>query len=209
MVLEASIQEEILDGRLLPGSRINISKLKARYGVGLAPLREALSRLVNTGLVKAEKNKGYTVTSVSECDLIDLYEACSYIEQLALKQSIERGEEAWEEGVVASLYNLKKVESNKSSFKEWSDGNSRFHNALIDACGDVVKELRRIVGIKLERYVRLAFKEIDVSDYCHQHQAIADAVLARDIELSQKLIHEHCMSGLEIHIQRFRGEQGS
>ena len=58
---ETLLQEDIVFGRLPPGERLALPALERRVGIGLTPLREALSRLVNRGLVTVEGNKGFRV----------------------------------------------------------------------------------------------------------------------------------------------------
>lgn len=209
MELKQHIQEDILNGKLSPGSKINISHLRCHYNVGLAPLREALSKLTSTGLLLSEQNKGYSVAPVSEEELIDLYTISAHIETLAIAQAIERGNEKWEEEIISSLYHLSKLELSKKnpSFELWRAANARFHTALIASCSNVIHELRRTLGLKSERYVRLAFNKVKVKDFNQEHKALADAALSRDQETAKKLIHEHCMNGLGIHIKRFRNVQ--
>lgn len=195
MNLLERIQEEILNGTLEPGSKVNISELKEAYNVSLAPLREALSRLVHTGLVISEKNKGYTIAPISKQEFEDLYETSAHIEVLALEQAIERGKEDWEEEIILALHHLKKIETAKKrpDFKVWSEANKRFHDALIAACSPLVKELRDLVHLKAERYVRIAFEKLtpEFHHFHKEHAALAKACLDRDTEKACDLIIKH------------------
>lgn len=206
MDLELLLQEDILDGRLEPGAKVNISQLKDQYEVGLAPLREALSRVAVTGLLESEPNKGYRVTPISLKELMDLSVASAHIESLAVLQAIEKGGADWEEEIIASLYQLKKLETSKGkpNFQEWSAANTRFHGALIDGCSPIIKELRALVSLRAQRYVRLLFKEVDLKDYHKEHEALADACLIRNKKGAQKLINHHCKRGMEVYIKRFK-----
>lgn len=56
-----SLREDILNGVLAPGVRLRLDPLKARYGMGASPLREALSRLAGDGFVIAEGRRGFSV----------------------------------------------------------------------------------------------------------------------------------------------------
>jgi len=210
MDLEFLIYEEILSGEYLPGSKINISSMKQKYRVSLAPLREALSRIASAGLLISEPNRGYYVAAMNEQELLDLYQTSAHLEVLALSQAIERGRNAWEGEIVASLYKLEKVELGKikPSYEDWSQANSRFHNALIGSCSDVVKELRVQIQIKVARYVRVAFGKavVELGTFHKEHQALADACLQRNKELACKLIQKHSEKGQGLLIEKYKNK---
>lgn len=205
MDVEVLLREDILGGELEPGSKINIAKLKERYGVGLAPLRETLARLAATGLLKCAPNKGYSVAPVSAEELKDVYEISAHIESLAVLQAIDRGGSDWEKEIISSLYDLKKLElaTKKPDFSSWIAANKRFHDALVGACSPIIKEIREIIWLHGQRYVRLAFKEVVLKNFHKEHQDIADAVLARDKKLAKRLTMEHSLGGMDLHVERF------
>ncbi|MCH9621635.1 MAG: HTH-type transcriptional repressor GlaR [Chlamydiia bacterium] len=206
MNIKAILREDILSGKLKAGAKINISKLKDQYSVGLAPLREALSRLAMTGLLINEQNKGYTVSSMSLKEFVDLCVASTHIESLAIEQAIENGGEDWEEEIIASLYQFKKLETAKlkPSFEEWSTANTRYHNALIDGCSPIIKELRGLVRLRAQRYIRFLFKEVILVDFQKEHEALADACLIRDKKKAKKLIKQHSKKAMEVYIKRYK-----
>ena len=55
------LRAEILDGRLVPGARLKVQDLAASYGVGAAPLREALAQLAAEGLARRIEQRGFRV----------------------------------------------------------------------------------------------------------------------------------------------------
>jgi GntR family transcriptional regulator, carbon starvation induced regulator len=61
----------------------------------VSPVCEALARLVATGLVEGEHNRGYRVTTLSLADLDDLVLTRILIEGWALEESIRVGDEHW------------------------------------------------------------------------------------------------------------------
>ena len=66
------IRADIVACRLAPNERLRIETLRARYGFGGSPIREALMRLEAEGLVTLEQNKGFRVSSGSRAQLHDL-----------------------------------------------------------------------------------------------------------------------------------------
>src|SRR5438445_8464393 len=94
---------DIIDGTLKPGEKLKTATIKERFEIGQSPIREALSRLVASGLVETQDNKGFRVTKLSEKNIRDIYETFAHIENLALSQAIERGDDSWEDSIVATL----------------------------------------------------------------------------------------------------------
>ena len=97
--LTSAVQErlraDILSTRLLPGQKLHIAGLAKQFSVSLAAVREALSRLVADGLVQASDQRGFRVSPVSPADLRDVTQTRVDIEGLALRRSIERGDQEW------------------------------------------------------------------------------------------------------------------
>lgn len=208
MDLDCLLREEILGGELAPGIKINIAALKERYQVSLAPLREALARLATTGLLVSEPNKGFYVAPVSEEELMDLYQTSSHLEALALSQAIEKGDDSWEEEIVSALYYLEKIElgGSEPTYDEWIQANTRFHDALIGSCSVIVKELRSLLHLKMDRYVRIAFGKAvtELGTFHGEHQDLAKVVLARDQELASPLMHQHILGGRDLVLESFK-----
>ncbi|MGI9257754.1 MAG: GntR family transcriptional regulator, partial [Gammaproteobacteria bacterium] len=94
------MQNDILAGRMRPGDPLRVQALKDAYGVGNSPLREALSRLTSHGLVERSEHKGFRVASASTRELLEIINTRCAIEELALRESIEDGDESWEERVL-------------------------------------------------------------------------------------------------------------
>ncbi len=61
----ARLRRDLIAGHHKPGERLRFRQLSAAYSVGIAPLREALSRLVSDQLVRFEGHRGYTVAPLS------------------------------------------------------------------------------------------------------------------------------------------------
>ena len=134
------LRNDILGGTFTPSTRLRIDELKARYGVGGSPMREALSRLVAEGLVHALSQRGFRVAPVSADDLLDITETRQSLEGTAIERAIERGDDAWEGDVLGAFHRLEKYltrgqEINRANLTEWEEIHANFHHTLISACG--------------------------------------------------------------------------
>lgn len=83
--VQQTLREAILNGDLEPGSKLIESRLATEFGVSRAPVREAISALVEEGFVEAVPFDGYFVQSFTAQDLKDLYEMRKGLECLAFE----------------------------------------------------------------------------------------------------------------------------
>ncbi|EMA5278237.1 GntR family transcriptional regulator [Salmonella enterica] len=70
------LKNDIIRGTYQPDEKLRMSLLTARYALGVGPLREALSQLVAERLVTVVNQKGYRVASMSEAELLDIFDGC-------------------------------------------------------------------------------------------------------------------------------------
>lgn len=196
------IQEKIINGIFVPGKKLKIEELKQQLDIGASPIREALSRLVTSGLVEAYDNKGFYVAKMSEADIRDLYKTFLHIELLALDQAIKLGDDTWKTSIVAALYNLSLVENGQKpvSYSIWAERNYAFHVALISGCNSpMLLKIRADIYRRFDRYCRIAFNlshnQLHVNH--EEHKRLADAVLNRDLKVTTEIITHHIIGALE------------
>src|SRR6185437_17138450 len=86
----------IMRGDLMPGTKLNLDRMRESFGVSLSPLREALCRLESDGLVTVVDQRGYRVTSVSDENLAEVTQLRVKLECWALKEAMVHGDVVWE-----------------------------------------------------------------------------------------------------------------
>ena len=195
-----ALRAEIIACRRRPGEKLIISDICKELGVSLGAVREALSRLVSEGLVTAEPQKGFRVAPISQEELEDLTRARAILEGHCVEAAIVAGDLRWEAGIVSVLYELSRVPSRDPADPErineaWAEAHARYHAALVAACDSPwLLRLREILYAQSERYRQLSVpldrRDRDVSA---EHQAIAEAVIARDTERAKQLLTEHIL----------------
>lgn len=197
------IREKIINGAYLPGKKLAVVALAKEIRVGPTPVREALSRLTQTGLVEAFENQGFAVKSLSEDELRDLYHTFLQIESLAIAQAIDRGDDEWASQIVAALYQLSLIENSPiplEQYQVWAERNARFHAALVNGSGSpCLLNIRNRLFMQFDRYFRLALcrnSESIVLDH-DDHKMLAEAVLKRDKKRMYQLLEEQTARGLE------------
>lgn len=199
------IRADIVAGYLLPGSRLKIDSLTEALGVSLGAVREALSRLTSDGLVVAQPQRGFVVSPISAADLEDLTMVRCEIEALCLRRAIKLGDVAWEAQLVAALHHLLGTPSTDTSDpkhyrEDWAVLHDKFHETMVSACESPwLLRLREQLYVRSERYRRLSLPLAEYDrDVDAEHNAIAEAVLARDAEAAVNRTAEHLQTTTRI-----------
>ncbi|MFN4174509.1 MAG: GntR family transcriptional regulator [Parachlamydiaceae bacterium] len=202
------LKDAIITGAFSPGEKLNIEKLKNYLGIGPTPIREALSRLTATDLVVAAPNRGFYVKEVTLEEVQDIYSTFLKIELLALKDSMQAGDASWEASIIAALYKLSLVEKSASViFEDWIKANYEFHYALISGCkSPTLLKIRDQLYQRFDRYCRLSIlgKKGAFSANLKEHEEIAKAVISRDVEKAEKLMHRHLDASLKQVIEKLK-----
>jgi DNA-binding GntR family transcriptional regulator len=187
---------EILNNTHLPRAKLRIDLLADAFGVSPGAVREALSRLTAEGLVEAEPQRGFIVAPVSIADLIDLTSVRIEVESRCLRRAMQIGDVAWESRIVASWHQLShtpvKLPGDELN-DTWTRLHSEFHESLLAACDSPWwMKFREQLHVQAERYRRLVLPYAKTKRNVEaEHQAIVDAVLARDADAACELLAQH------------------
>jgi len=84
------LKRMILDGRLRPGQKLAERELGAQLKVSRTPVREAMSRLVQEGLVESRPRRGHFVRAIDAAAVADLYDLREALERYAVKLALKR-----------------------------------------------------------------------------------------------------------------------
>ena len=193
-----ALEEEILDGTLKSGDTLTENSLSKRLGVSRTPIRAALHRLAEEGLVSFEANRGATVAGVSSDDLVDIYKIRMRLEGLAsaeaaMKISEEDKARLYESVELAEFY------INKKDAERLKELDSEFHNIIYKASGNrllskILSELHR--NIKMYRKMSLSVPD-RLRASIEEHKKILDAIARGDSDEADRLTKEHIGAALE------------
>ncbi|MFC4096776.1 GntR family transcriptional regulator [Euzebyella saccharophila] len=78
---------EMQKGNLQPGQNINLASVSRKLKISVTPIREALTQLQQSNIVKSIKNRGFVISKVSPEEAKNLYELVAHLEVLALEES--------------------------------------------------------------------------------------------------------------------------
>jgi GntR family carbon starvation induced transcriptional regulator len=193
-----ALRQAIVRGEFEPGARLRVDELSRRFAVSSSPLREALSRLSQQGLVRAVENRGFRVAPLTAAGVSDLARVRTLIECEALRDAIAHGDDRWEAQAVAAAHALALVERRlgdepRTLDDEWSARHREFHLALYaGGSSPWLLDLADVLFDNAERYRRWAARWRQAPRRKHdEHQRLLKAVLARDTERAVEALRLH------------------
>jgi DNA-binding GntR family transcriptional regulator len=185
------IKDDILSCVLKPGQPIIQMRLAEEYGIGVTPVREALHRLAEAGLVEAVTGVGFAATTITLSDVRQLFELRSVLELAAVRLAVCRATDHSLKAL-ADHASFRYTFHDKSSYMAFLARNHEFHRSialaggngkLADAISRVLEELTRVF------YVSLALRD-SADEKAHAHLQLVTALRARDMETAEELIQK-------------------
>lgn len=199
------LRREIAYALIPPGYRLKVGELSERFGVGLSPVREALNRLTQEGLVVLEDHKGFSVAPVSKDDLLELNRAYCWVSEIAVRDATVNGDASWEEGIVVHFHRMNKVPRFIDGLPNpgWDPGHHAFHASILAGCSSP-----RILAFAAHLYTqtyryRLLATTMNLSlaeGHQQAHRSLMEVVLSRDGDAaSRELTNHHTETCLDLY----------
>lgn len=195
----STLREEILNGRLSPGTVLVQEDLAAQLGVSRTPLREGLRVLENDGLIRTETNKRSVVVALSDDDIRDLLELRLILDGVAARLAASRPQP---DEVIAQLGQLADELKGLSAPLDnagFLRANTEFHLAVLRAAANQ-RLLRFAPEVRISAqmlYPRIATNQDRMSRSATEHHAIASAIGSGEPDLAERLAREHIARTLE------------
>ena len=194
----ATLEEEILTGKLVGGSSLTEQSLSKRLGVSRTPIRAALHTLAEEGLVRIVPNKGAVVVGVSHDDLVDIYNIRMRLEGLASSLAAERIT-ADDLSALRESVELAEFYINKNDAERLKTLDSEFHSTIYRASGS------RVLNKTLSELHRntTSYRKMSLTvpgrleNSVREHREILEAIEAGDAKLADELTSRHVAAALE------------
>ena len=205
----ADIRRRIIAFELLPDTSLSRSELSARYGISQTPLREALQRLSDEGLVATYPQSR---TEVRRLDVAQIHEAQFLRTALEVEVVARLAADADTAGLAAAeATHSQQVRSweREQSFENFSELDTQFHADLYAAAGlsNLIQLLDARSG-QLDRIRRLHLQWVNdrkPEKVVKDHQAIIDAIRRADVEGAQQAMRAH-LAGTVGHLDELRAQ---
>ncbi len=188
----SALEEEILTGVLNKGDALTEISLSERLGVSRTPIRSALHRLAEDGLVDITPNRGAVVIGVDVDDLINIYKIRKRLEGLA---SASAAENISTEALLKlrDSVELSEFYLGKNDTEHIKELDTEFHKTIYEASGN--KQLEKILTElhrKIKNYRKLSLSVSGrLESSIEEHREILSAIEKRDGKLADELTSRH------------------
>ena len=202
---QVRLRELIVGGELQPGARIPELSLVERLGVSRTPVRAALLRLQEEGLLEGLPGGGFAVREFSETDIYDAIEVRGTLEGLAARLAAERGAPAV---VLAEAKDcleridelLAQASLGDEAIAAYTVHNGRFHQLLAAMSGSdvIVRQIERVVSLPFASPSGFVLVQADspgARDMLivaqDQHRQVLEAIERREGARAEGIMREH------------------
>jgi len=178
----AAIRRRILDNVYPPGHRALESALADELGISRTPVREALIRLANEGLVEVVPRHGMRVLPVSPADMNEIYTVLTALESAAAEiLALRRPPDAELKPLVEATRDMARA-LKLDDLDAWAAADERFHQGLVELAGNrtLVDAVARLADRSHRaRMFTLRLRPKPVNS-THEHMAMLDRIRAGD-----------------------------
>lgn len=187
-----AISEDIIAGRLVPGTSLGQVQLAARFDVSRTPVRDALTRLTTDGLVHLVPTRGYLVNDLSRNEVGDVFAVRFALESLALR-------EAFGKHTPRQLHRLRMLASetllaNTEDGTEGFDISLQFHQSLMEPCGNsyLLDVLSGVWSHPIQRRISLTYRpgRAHICRIASDHEAIVKSLEDADLEAGIRILQD-------------------
>ena len=203
--LYEALRNSIVAGEFEPGEPLTDLALADWYGVSRTPIREAMTRLEQDGLL-ARTDRGLAVPNRTPEDVLDLYDTRIALEATAARTAADRRTSH----DMLELHRLANVVSEipPTEPKELAASNAQFHRAIWKASrNNSLIDLLERLSMHLGRYPETTLSYPGRSERANdQHRRLVEAIEARDMALAAEVATEHFTESRDIRVKLWAGK---
>lgn len=198
MEITNRLRQMILEGQLQPGEKINEKALTDQFQVSRTPLREALKVLAAEGLLDLIPHRGAVITRQSDRERAEVFQVLASLEALAgeLAAQLANDDELAKIRTMTEQLRRSYEEADRSTYFRI---NQNIHKAILAASGnDTLVKSHELLAYRVQRaryQANLTPERWQAA--VEEHEAIAEALCARDRAACARLMKEHLLRKLE------------
>ncbi len=183
------IRSMIVEGDLVPGSRLNKKVIAETLAVSLTPVNDAVRRLEGERLVVQAGKEGYVVRSYTDKDLADIYVLRAGIESIAARLcALEASDE--DLARITSFFRSYELPVPPSRTHEYLEEDKAFHGSILAVAGvPLLVDMDGFYGYMIKSYGKGLMRA--PSETLQEHRQIIAALAARNGKLASELMTTH------------------
>lgn len=190
-VIFEALREAIVEGSLHDGDTLRQDQIATMFNVSRLPVREALARLEEQGLVTTQRHKGAVVSSLSLAEIAEMFEFRALVESEVIRQAVQNIRPQ----TLAEARAYGEAFASEPDSSKWAALNRLFHYTLYKDCDrpyhlEVVSKALDKIG----RYLRAQLVLTDgIARARREHEGILKAAIARDADAAAAQTHAHIL----------------
>lgn len=192
-----ALKANLLSGNYKHGDKIVESQIASELGVSRSPVREAITRLLQDGLL-IQKGNNVHARKFSKKDMIDIYQTRKALESMAAELAAElRAEDDLKR--MEKYLHLSEEAFKKGASKEVTDYNTKFHYTILEASNNrILKNSLESLGTLILYYRSLIFDNYQRTiGFLHEHKDIFEAIKNKNTSLAKKRMEKHIDADIE------------
>jgi DNA-binding GntR family transcriptional regulator len=190
------LEEDINDGRLMPGDALDERQLAERFKVSRTPIREAIYQLAAQGLVRAIPRQGVYVSRMSLKELLAMFELQAELEGICARFAARRMSPEQREALKANLQRQRKcLAANDAA--QYAQENADFHEIIYRGSHNrFLAEQARHIRRRTEIYRQNTFqREGRTAESCDEHGKVVEAITGGNGDVAYAAMREHISVG--------------
>ena len=187
-----TLRNGILNGRLSDGTRLRQTDLADQLRISRTPIREALVRLQDEGLVELLPGGGVRVKLLNPEEAVELYDLREVLDGLAARLAAARATAATRARLERALGRMAQCLERRDA-NQWFPAHVAFHEEIFRAAGNArLLALGTVVRLSIRHFHPLLLRTAHrLEDAWREHRAIFEAIVARDAERAETLARAH------------------
>ncbi|MFE1955700.1 GntR family transcriptional regulator [Streptomyces sp. NPDC059524] len=189
---EAFIRAGIHSGAYPQGGRLRERELSETLGISRIPVREALLRLAQEGLVVTSPRRGATVRRLTLRDVNELFDLRLSLEVFAAGRAAERSAQGYAHPALQRIMDEAEDATRRNSPADIAAANTAFHAEIITMTGNRLLQASLQPSLGLMHWLfRLTSTDVGPRLHCEEHKRICTAVYAGKAQLAEALSYAH------------------
>lgn len=187
------LKRSIIDGAYRPGQQLKVLRVARELGISRTPVKEALGRLEQEGLVKRDPGSGYSVRGLSVSDILNLYKVREALEVEAAREALPN---LTADTFQAMRETLKRADSlfKQKRFNDFLRINREFHNIIAaQTRNSVLQEMLSNLDARFWSIGTIVVSRNPqrAQDIRRENRDILDALITRDLRKVEDAIKAH------------------
>ncbi|MGE0151537.1 MAG: GntR family transcriptional regulator [Reyranellaceae bacterium] len=188
----AALEHDIVSGVILPNQRLDERELAQRFNVSRTPVREALNRLVSSGIVEYRPRQGMFASAMTMSQFFHMYEIMAHLEALCANLCARRMSRADQQALAQAQAEANAMLQSQDA-AAYTRYNLHFHDLLYQgAKNPILEEQVRTLRRRLQPYRSYSFEFPNrIRESYAEHTQIVELILQGDGEAAERAMRHH------------------